>query len=159
MLPACHWEKAHASKPESQVLMLCIHGDEQKLRQKVHALKPEAQAEGIRVCCTKNPIPSARASGFLNFGFTQRNLKKRKLRGTAFVKPRHAFRRLAVRASRSSVLLSGMARCAAGPPSRRPEQPCRRTRWPREWEQSSRRPGHRREWQRTSLPSPWPTRA
>jgi hypothetical protein len=43
-------------------------------------LKPEAQAEGIRVCCTKNPIPSARASGFLDFGFTQRNIKKRKLR-------------------------------------------------------------------------------
>jgi len=57
--------------------MVRVHGDQQKVRQKVHALKPEAQAEGIRVCCTKNTIPSARASGFLDFGFTQRNIKTR----------------------------------------------------------------------------------
>jgi hypothetical protein len=37
-------------------------------REKAPALKPEAQAEGIRVCCTENPIPSARASGFLENG-------------------------------------------------------------------------------------------
>jgi hypothetical protein len=67
--------------------MLRVYGDQQKSPSKVHASKPEAQAEGIRVCCTKNPIPSARASGFLDFGFTQRNIKKRKLRETTFLIP------------------------------------------------------------------------
>ena len=59
-------------------LRIAANARYQNLRQKGHASKPEAQAEGIRVCCTKNPIPSARASGFPDFGFTQRNIKKHK---------------------------------------------------------------------------------
>jgi hypothetical protein len=42
---------------------------------KAHASKPEAQAEGSHVIRPPTRIPSARASGFLDFSFTQRNIK------------------------------------------------------------------------------------
>jgi len=46
-----------------------------KVRQKANALKPEAQAEGNHVIWSPKRIPSARGSGFLDIGFTQRNIK------------------------------------------------------------------------------------
>ena len=43
------------------------------------------QAEGNHVIRSPTRIPSARASGFLDFGFTQRNIKKGKLKEVTFL--------------------------------------------------------------------------
>jgi hypothetical protein len=52
---------------------------------KAYASKPEAQAEGDHVIWSPTRIPSARASGFLDFGFTQHNINKGKLREVTFL--------------------------------------------------------------------------
>jgi hypothetical protein len=45
---------------------------------------PKRKLREITLFDPRKRIPSARASGFLHFGFTQRNTKKRKLSETTF---------------------------------------------------------------------------